>query len=185
MRTPQAVRLSAFSAYLIALVSGFVASYSIHLIFGGGGRGGFVDLNVGGIFEILAFVLVFSNVLLWMRQVFKLPISTLLSCGIDTPPPAKQFATKLPEVSPSTLELSQGLAVLRERGRAVGLFDALRDRTLEWQAVPKASGDVAVTELRGLLANSPFVVIADGDVVHGAITQEMFIHGFWRGGISK
>jgi hypothetical protein len=185
MRTPQAVRISAFSAYLIALVAGFFASYSVHLIFGGGGRGGFVDLNVGGIFEILAFVLVFSNVLLWMRQAFKLPISTLLSCGIDAPPPAKQFATKLPEVSPSTLELSQGLAVLRDGGRAVGLFDALRDRTLEWQAVPKASGDIAVTELRELLANSPFVVIADGDVVHGAITQEMFIHGFWRGGISK
>jgi hypothetical protein len=185
MRTPQAVRISAFTAYLIALASGLLASYVVHLLFGGGGRGGFVDLNVGGILEIVGFVLVFSNVLLWMRQIFKLPISTLLSCGLEAPPAAKKFALELPEVSPNTLELSQGLAVLRERGRAVGLFDAIRDRTLEWNAVPKASGDVAVTELRGLLASSPFVVIADGDVVHGAITQEMFINGFWRGGISK
>ncbi len=185
LRTPQAVRVQAIVAYAISGVAGFIASFLMHLLFGGAGRGGFVDLNPGGVLEILAFVLVFSYGLLWTRQLFRLPISTLLSAGLETPPAAKMFAQKLEEFSPSNLEMGQNIAVLREQGKVIGLFDGIRDRNVEWDSVPQAKGNVAVTELRGLLSKHPFVIIADGDTVHGVITQEMFIHGFYRGGISK
>jgi hypothetical protein len=186
MRTPQGVRNSAFIAYGIAFGAALLVSYLIHLLFGNAGRGGFVDLNLGGILEILGFVLTFSNVLLLTRQNFKLPISTLLSGGIYAPPPARKFAAQLPTLETyASLEFAEGLAIVAERGKVVGLFDSTTDKTLEWSAVPKASGGIAVTELRGLLSKSPFVVIADGDQVHGVITQEMFIGGFWRGGISR
>jgi hypothetical protein len=186
VRTPQAVRNSAFLAYGIAFGAGLLVSYVIHLLFGSAGRGGFVDLNVGGILEILGFVLTFSNVLLLTRQNFKLPISTLLSGGIYAPPAARKFAMKLPTLETyASLEFSEGLAVVSDKGKVVGLFDSTTDKTLEWNAVPKAAGNIAVTELRGLLSKSPFVVIADGDQVHGVITQEMFIGGFWRGGLSR
>jgi hypothetical protein len=185
LRTPQTVRISAILAFGLSVGAGVFASYIMHWIFGSAGRAGFEDINLGGLLELLAFVLVFSYGLLLTRQWFRLPISTLLSCGLETPPPAKTFAQKLEELSPSNLEMGQNIAIVRENGKAIGLFDGLRDRTLEWSSVPKASGEVAVTELRGLLSKSPFVVIADNDLVHGVITQEMFIHGFYRGGISK
>ncbi len=185
LRTPQTVRLTAIVAFALSVLAGMLAAYLMHLLFGNAGRAGFEDINLGGLLELLGFVLVFSYALLWTRQLFSLPISTLLSFGLETPPAAKLFAQKLEEFSPSNLEMGQSIAVLRENGVAIGLFDGLRDRSLEWGSVPKASGAVAVTELRGLLSKHPFVIIADQDTVHGVITQEMFIHGFWRGGISK
>jgi hypothetical protein len=185
LRTPQAVRITAVIAFAVSVLAGMLASYLMHLLFGNAGRAGFEDINLGGLLELLGFVCVFSYGLLWTRQFFSLPISTLLSFGLETPPAARLFAQKLEEFSPSHLEMGQSIAVLRENGKAIGLFDGLRDRSLEWGSVPKASGDVAVTELRGLLSKHSFVIIADGDTVHGVITQEMFIHGFWRGGISK
>jgi hypothetical protein len=186
MRTPQGVRRDALIAYGIAFVAALVVSYLIHLLFGNAGRGGFVDLNLGGILEILGFVLTFSNVLLLTRHNFRLPISTLLSGGIYAPPPAKRFASKLATLeSFASLEFSQGLAVVSERGHIVGLFDSATDKTMEWSAVPKVPGGIAVTELRGMLSQHPFVVVADGEQVHGVITQEMFIGGFWRGGLSR
>ncbi len=185
LRSPQVVRATAIVAFGVSVLAGMLAAFLMHLLFGSAGRAGFEDINLGGLLELLGFVLVFSYALLWTRQWFSLPISTLLSFGLETPPAAKLFAVKLEEFSPSNLEMGQSIAVLREQGQAIGLFDGLRDRTLEWGSVPKASGDVAVTELRGLLSKHPFVIIADGDTVHGVITQEMFIHGFWRGGISK
>lgn len=186
MRTPQAVRTSALTAYALSLLAAVIVSYLLHLLLGSGGRGGFTDLNPGGILELLAFTLTFSNALLVTRQSFKLPITTLLSGGIYAPPPAKNFALKLPVLeSLASLEFDGGLALVAERGRIVGLFDSESDRTLEWSSVAKVSGNIAVTELRGALAKNAFVIIADGDVVHGVITQEMFIGGFWRGGISR
>jgi hypothetical protein len=185
LRTPQAVRISAIVAFTSSVAVGLFASYVVHWLFGSAGRAGFLDLNFGGLLELLAFTLVFSYALLQTRQLFRLPISTLLSFGIETPPVAKNFAQRLEDISPSNLEMGQTIAIVREQGKVIGLFDGLHDRTLEWDSVPKASGEVAVTELRGLLSKSPFVVIADGDTVHGVITQEMFIQGFWRGGISK
>jgi hypothetical protein len=185
LRTPQTVRLTAIGAFCLSVFAGMSASYFMHLLFGSAGRAGFEDINLGGLLELLGFVCVFSYALLLTRQFFSLPISTLLSFGLETPPAAKLFALKLEEFSPSSLEMGQSIAVLRENGKAIGLFDGLRDRSLEWGSVPKASGDVAVTELRGLLSKHSFVIIADGDLVHGVITQEMFIQGFWRGGISK
>jgi hypothetical protein len=185
LRTPQTVRFYAMAAFAVSVLAGMLASYLMHLLFGNAGRAGFEDINLGGLLELLSFIFVFSYALLWTRQLFSLPISTLLSFGLETPPAAKLFAQKLEEFSPSNLEMGQSIAVLRENGKAIGLFDGLRDRSLEWSSVPQASGNVAVTELRGLLSKHPFVIIADGDAVHGVITQEMFIHGFWRGGISK
>jgi hypothetical protein len=185
LRTPQTVRITAIIAFTVSVLAGMLAAFLMHLLFGNAGRAGFEDINLGGLLELLGFVCVFSYSLLLTRQLFSLPITTLLSFGLETPPAAKLFAQKLEEFSPSHLEMGQSIAVLRENGKAIGLFDGLRDRSLEWGSVPKASGDVAVTELRGLLSKHPFVIVADGDVVHGVITQEMFIHGFWRGGISK
>ena len=96
MRTPQAVRTSAFIAYALSLLAAVIVSYLLHLLLGSAGRGGFTDLNPGGLLELIAFTLTFSNALLLTRQSFKLPITTLLSGGIYAPPPAKNFALKLP-----------------------------------------------------------------------------------------
>ena len=186
MRTPQAVRTSAFIAYALSLLAAVIVAYLLHLLLGGAGRGGFTDLNLGGLLELIAFTLTFSNALLLTRQSFKLPITTLLSGGIYAPPPAKNFALKLPVLETlASLEFDGGLALVAERGQVVGLFDSSNDKTLEWSSVTKVAGGIAVTELRGALAKHSFVIIADGDVVHGVITQEMFIGGFWRGGISR
>ena len=149
LRTPQTVRLTAIMAFIGSVLAGMLAAYLMHLLFGNAGRAGFEDINLGGLLELLGFVLAFSYALLWTRQLFSLPISTLLSFGLEVPPAAKLFAQKLEEFSPSNLELGQSIAVLRENGVAIGLFDGLRDRSLEWGSVPKASGAVAVTELRG------------------------------------
>ena len=86
MRTPQAVRTSAFTAYALSLLAAVIVSFLLHLLLGSAGRGGFTDLNPGGILELVAFTLTFSNALLLTRQSFKLPITTLLSGGIYAPP---------------------------------------------------------------------------------------------------
>jgi hypothetical protein len=186
MRTPQGVRTSAFIAYGLSLAGAGLAAYIVHLLLGGAGRGGFSDLNPGGVIEVVVFVLAFSNLLLLTRQHYKLPISTLLSAGIYAPPPARKFAAPLPTLETlASLEFAGGLALVTERGKVVGLFDSNSDRTTEWSQVPRAAGGTAVTELRGVLSKHPFVIIADGETVHGVISQEMFIGGFWRGGISR
>ena len=110
MRTPTQVRTTAFIAYALAVVVALLVSFVVHALFGSQGRSGFMDLNFGGILETLAFVFTFSNALLLARVTFHLPISTLMTCGILTPPPAKNFAKKL-----ETLENQIGRASCRER----------------------------------------------------------------------
>jgi hypothetical protein len=180
LRTPTQVRTTAFIAYALAIVAALLVSFVVHALFGSQGRGGFMDLNFGGILETLAFVFTFSNALLLARVTFHLPISTLMTCGILTPPPAKNFAQKLETLeNPSTLELGSGLTVLRQNGKPVGIHDGRR--TLDWDKIAKISGNVAVTELRALLAKSDFVAVLDDDAFYGVITQDMFISGLWRG----
>ncbi len=179
MRTPTQVRTTAFIAYGLAVFAALLVSYVVHALFGSQGRGGFMDLNFGGILETLAFVFTFSNALLLARVTFQLPITTLMSCGILTPPPAKKFAQQLETLeNPSIIELGSGLTVLRQNGKPIGIHDGRR--ALEWDKIVKIPGNVAVTELRALLAKSDFVAVLDGESFCGVITQDMFISGLWR-----
>ena len=52
MRTPTQVRTTAFIAYALAIVAALLVSFVVHALFGSQGRGGFLDLNFGGILEI-------------------------------------------------------------------------------------------------------------------------------------
>lgn len=181
MRTPQQVRLNALIAYGLSLVAGVMVAFLVHLVFGSVGNVGFLNLNPGGIFEFLAFSLAFSSSLLGTREIFKLPITTSLTAGLIAPTDASGVAEPLDVLeNPSTFELGSRTFVLRQNGRPVGLHDGDRDRTLPWDEVPRVSGSIAVTELRGALSRAPFVVVVDGDQVHGLITQEMFVAGLWR-----
>ncbi len=181
MRTPQQVRLNALIAYGLSLVAGVVVAFLVHLIFGSAGNLSFTSLNPGGVLEFLAFTLTFSSSLLGTREIFRLPITTSLTAGLIAPTDASGVAEPLDVLeNPSTFELGTRTFVLRQNGRPIGLHDGDRDRTLPWDEVPRVSGSIAVTELRGALSRAPFVVVADGDHVHGLITQEMFVAGLWR-----
>ncbi len=181
MRTPQQVRLTALIAYGLALLAGVIAAYLMHLLFGSAGELGFNRLNPGGILEFLAFGLAFSSSLLGLRELMNLPFSTLLTAGLIGPSQAAKVAQPITSLeNPTTLEFGAETVVLKQNGRPVGLHDSYRDRTLAWEDVPRVSGGVAVTELRALLSQRPFVVVTDGDDVRGLITQEMFLAGLWR-----
>jgi hypothetical protein len=178
LRTPQQVRLNALIAYGLSLGAGVVVAFLVHLIFGSAGNLSFTSLNPGGVIEFLAFTLTFSSSLLGTREIFRLPITTSLTAGLIAPTDASGVAEPLDVLeNPSTFELGTRTFVLRQNGRPVGLHDGDRDRTLPWDEVPRVSGSIAVTELRSTLSHAPFVVVADGDQVHGLITQEMFVAG--------
>src|SRR5690606_39592790 len=52
-------------------------------------------------------------------------------------------------------------------------------RIPSWEELGTAPADVAVTELRSLLAHEQLVVIMDGQEVKGVVTQEMYLAGLW------
>ena len=178
MRTPRDLRIASLIGYGIAFAAALAGSFVVHVVFGSEGRGGFRDLNLGGILETLGFVLAFSFAMLLARRVLRVPVASLLSAGLIVPKTAQSVAQPVEDLeNPSHLELGQGIAVLRQGGRPVGVHDASRDRMTAWEDVLRVPGNAAVTELRDLLARSNFVVVADGETVRGIITREMYLAG--------
>jgi hypothetical protein len=169
-------------AFAVALGTGLVLAFLVHLLFGGVGQPGFRAPNPGGLLEGAAFVLGLSGALLVARRALRLPSAVVLSLGLVVPPTAARAAQGVADLewrSGGGAGWSEGVSVVRQDGRPVGLHDPSRDRTTAWDEVPRVPGGVAVTELRGSLARSPLVVVADGDDVYGIITREMFLAGLW------
>jgi hypothetical protein len=177
LRTPTQLRISSMIGYAVSLLLAIMAAYVMHLLFASEGRGGFRDLNPGGILEIVAFVLAFSFSLLAARRVLKIPVTSLLSVGLIVPKSAQVVAVALKtHDNPAGFEFGGGLSILRDQGRIVGVSDA-RGEITAWDRVARVDANVAVTELRGLLSNAQYVVVASGEDVRGVITQEMYLAG--------
>ena len=178
LRTPMQLRVSSLTGYAVSLLLAVVAAYVVHLLFAGAGRGGFRDLNPGGILEIAAFVVAFSFSLLAARRVLKLPVTSLLSLGLIVPKSAQLVAVGLKtHDNPAGFEFGGGLSILRDQGRIVGVSDD-RGEITAWDRVARVDSNVAVTELRGLLSRTQYVVVASDEDVRGVITREMYLAGF-------
>jgi hypothetical protein len=177
LRTPTQLRASSLIGYALSMLAAIIVSYIIHLIFASEGRGGFRDLNLGGILETLAFVLTFSYTLLGARRILKVPVTSLLSAGLIVPRTTAGVALPLKtHDNPAGFEFGGGLSILRDKGRIIGVSDA-RGEITAWENVPRVEANVAVTELRELLSSAQYVVVASGDDVRGVITQEMYLAG--------
>jgi hypothetical protein len=177
LRTPMQLRISSLIGYGLSLLAAIIAAYLLHLLFAREGRGGFRDLNPGGLLETLLFVLTFSYSLLAARRLLKVPVSSLLSAGLIVPKTAQAVAVALKtHDNPAGFEFGGGLSILRDRGRIIGVSDA-RGEITAWDRVLRVDSGVAVTELRGLLSNAQYIVVASNDDVRGVITQEMYLAG--------
>jgi hypothetical protein len=133
---------------------------------------------IGYVLSLLAaIILSFSYSLLAARRILKLPASSLLSAGLIVPKTVATVAVALKtHDNPAGFEFGGGLSILRDQGRIVGVSDA-RGEITAWDRVPRVDSGVAVTELRGLLSDAPYIVVARGDDVRGVITQEMYLAG--------
>jgi hypothetical protein len=177
LRTPSQLRASSVIGYGLSVLGAMLAAFAMHLLFAREGRGGFRDLNLGGILETLAFVLAFSFSLLAARRVLRVPVSSLLSAGLIVPKSVRAVAMALrTHDNPAGFGFGGGLSLLRNQGRIVGVSDA-RGELTAWDRVARVEANVAVTELREPLSNAQFVVIVSGEDVHGVITQEMYLAG--------
>ena len=177
LRTPTQLRVSSLIGYALSLLAAIMAAFVLHLLFASEGRGGFRDLNPGGLLETLLFVLSFSYSLLAARRILKVPASSLLSAGLIVPKTVAAVAVALKtHDNPAGFEFGGGLSILRDQGRIVGISDA-RGEITAWDRVPRVDSAVAVTELRGLLSDAQYIVVARGDDVRGVITQEMYLAG--------
>jgi hypothetical protein len=177
LRTPTQLRVSSLIGYALSLLAAIIVAYFMHLLFAREGRGGFRDLNPGGILETLAFVLTFSYALLGARRILRIPVTSLLSAGLIVPKTTASVAMALKtHDNPAGFEFGGGLSILRDRGRIIGVSDA-RGELTAWDRVLRVDSNVAVTELRELLSNAQYVVVASGDDVQGVITQEMYLAG--------
>jgi hypothetical protein len=177
LRTPTQLRISSLIGYALSLLAAIIAAFVLHLLFASEGRGGFRDLNPGGLLETLLFVLSFSYSLLAARRILKLPASSLLSAGLIVPKTVAAVAVALKtHDNPAGFEFGGGLSILRDQGRIVGVSDA-RGEITAWDRVLRVDSGVALTELRELLSDAPYIVVARGDDVRGVITQEMYLAG--------
>ena len=61
----------------------------------------------------------------------------------------------------------------------IGVSGVRRGSITSWEELARVEGDVAVTDLRSLLAHEPLVVVVSGPRVLGVITQEMYLGGLW------
>jgi hypothetical protein len=177
LRTPAQLRASSMIGYALSMLVAIIVAFTIHLIFASEGRGGFRDLNLGGILETFAFVLTFSYALLGARRILKVPVTSLLSAGLNVPRTTAGVALPLKtHDNPAGFEFGGGLCILRDKGRIIGVSDA-RGEITAWESVPRVEANVAVTELRELLSSAQYVVVATNDEVRGVITQEMYLAG--------
>jgi hypothetical protein len=182
MRRPNQLRLAAFLGTWVAIVAGLAAALVVHLLLGQTGRLGFDEVNLYGVLQGAAFVVTYSLTLLYARGALRLPGPALLSFGLLAPPSAARAAEEVPvvEATESLYNLmGNRIVVVEERGVPVGLTGVREGRISSWDDIAKVPGEVAVTELRGLLAREPLVVVLAGREVRGVITQKQYLAGLW------
>jgi len=182
MRRPSQLRVAALlgatAAVVFALLITLLASY----LFGSSGRLGFADFNLLGLVEGALFIVAYSGALIYVRSALRLPSPTLLSFGLLAPPTAGAAAGSVPLVEAS--HVVQTLAenrvvIVQEGGVPVGVTGLHFDRITSWEELVKVPSDVAVTDLRRVLAHEQLVVVVDGQDVRGVVTQEMYLAGLW------
>lgn len=182
MRKPAQLRLSALLGALAATAFALLISYLFSLLLGRAGRLGFRDFNAVGLLEGAVFLLAFSLSLIWVRSALRLPSPTLLSFGLSAPPTAGRVAMKVPIVNASQAvqTLMENRIVIVHQDRVpIGVTGLHHDRITSWEELVKAPADVAVTDLRRVLAHEQLVVVMDGTEVKGIVTQEMYLAGLW------
>lgn len=182
MRRPSQIRVAALLGALAAVAFALLVSFLVSLLLGAGGRLGFRDFNFVGVVEGIVFVLAYSGALIYVRSALRLPSPALLSFGISVPPTAGAAATEVPVVEAA--QVVQTLAenrvvIVTQDGVPVGVTGLFRDRIISWEELVKAPSEVAVTELRRLLAHEQLVVVVEGNQVKGVVTQESYLSGLW------
>lgn len=182
MRRPSQLRLAALLGAVASIGAALLVTFVLHLVLGGGGRLAFQSFNLAGLLEGVVFVLVFANGLRYVRSIARLPSPMLLSFGIVGPPTAAKVAQTVPIVDAARglgeLTLNR-IVIVEEEGVPVGVAGVRRERIVPWDELVHVDGDVAVTDLRSVLAHEPLVVVVDGDQVKGVVTQEMYLAGLW------
>lgn len=182
MRRPSQLRSAAVWGALASLAFALLVSFLVFLLLGRGGRLGFTSFNAAGLVEGVAFVLAYSGALVYARFALRLPSPTLLSFGLLVPPRAGSAAVRVPQVDAGSVvhTLAENrVVIVEEAGMPVGVTGLRHDTITSWEKLVKVSSAVAVTELRRVLAHEQLVVVADGDEVHGIITQERFLADLW------
>ncbi|HZW99014.1 MAG TPA: hypothetical protein VFF10_03065 [Trueperaceae bacterium] len=182
MRRPSQLRLSALLGALAAVVFALIVSYLVSLLVPGPGRLGFGDFNAAGLLEGAVFVFAYSTALIWVRSALRIPSPALLSFGLSGPPAAGTVAMKVPVVDATSAVqtlMDNRMVIVHQDRVPIGVTGLHHDRITSWEELVKAPADVAVTELRSMLAHEQLVVVMDGQEVKGIVTQEMYLAGLW------
>lgn len=172
MRTVRDLRLAGLIAYVAALIAGLVMSGLVHLLFGRRGQFGWEGINFFGLLEGLIFLIVFTLSLWIAKRAVKVTTTTLLSAGIFVPTSARKLARAVPIIN--ALQSFEGnIAVLLEAGYPVGVI-GIADSLVPWEDVQVVAGETAASELGSVFKQHKTVFVADGNDVHGMITQERY-----------
>ena len=182
MRRPGQLRLAAFLAGVAAIGFALLLSFLLYLLLGRRGSLAFHDFNLAGLAEGLLFVIAYTSALRYLRSALRMPSPTLLSFGLVAPPNASTVAAEVPRVESAkniqTLAENR-IVVVEEQGVPIGVTGLSRERITSWEELVKVDGNVAVTDLRRVLAHEKLVVVMQDGKVDGVVTQEMYLGGLW------
>lgn len=182
MRRPAQLRIAALLGASAAAAFALLVALLLYWALGRIGRLGFGSFNAAGVLEGLCFVLAYSGALIYVRSALRLPSPTLLSFGVLAPPTTGRSAAKVPVVDASQVAqtmLANRIVIVQDAGLPVGVSGLHHDRLTSWEELVKVEADMAVTDLRRLLAHEQLVVVVDGSEVVGVVTQEMYLAGLW------
>lgn len=182
MRRPAQLRIAALLGASSAVAFALLLALLVHWALGRAGRLGYSDFNLAGLVEGVVFVLTYSGALIYVRSALRLPSPTLLSFGLSVPPTTGRSAAKVPVVDaaqvPSSM-LENRIVIVQEGGVPIGITGLHHDRITSWEELVKVEEDMAVTDLRRVLAHEQLAVIVAGSEVRGIVTQEMYLAGLW------
>ncbi len=182
MRRPAQLRVAALLGASAAAAFALLIALLLFWALGRGGRLGFGDFNAAGILEGIVFLLAYSGALIYVRSALRLPSPTLLSFGLLMPPTTGRAAAKVPVVDAAQVAqtmMANRIVIVQDGGVPVGVTGLHYDRITSWEELVKVEADMAVTDLRRLLAHEQLVVVLDGNQVQGIVTQEMYLAGLW------
>lgn len=185
MRRPDQLRQRGLVGAIGAVVVALGVAYVVHMLLGQQGLLGFGVANAAGLLEGALFVVALLSALRALRALLRLPSSTLLSFGVAAPPSAGAVALPVPSVEAGALVQTMAehrRVVVQEEGIPVGIAGVVPDRLLAWDEVVKVDAEVALTELRPVLASEPIVVVMDGGQVRGIVTQDSYLSISWGRG---
>jgi hypothetical protein len=182
MRRPEELRRQAFLAATSSVAFALLVAGVVFLVMGREGVLGFGGFNLPGLLQGLAFLVTLMIALSWVRRALRLPSPVLLSFGLIAPPRARKVAARVPVVDAAaalhTLA-DHRVVIVQEGGVPIGMSGVRRERITSWDEIVKVPGEVAVTDLRSLLAHEQLVVVMDGDEAIGVVTQEAYLAGLW------